>query len=334
MFASVYNSLISRRNLITSSILGYGLSKSIPLKASEGTTDKPNNLDFSLPKDNLYAFGKLWGSYSDTPTFGGYQGVQFARIGNKRLLPLFGYVGFGNMQSRLNDDHSINIRGTEAGYFTDLKSGEIIDTWENPWTNETVEVFPFINKMMRGHLTELMPKFVMGNSSIDEPTLMNEADADLSNDTIPFILPWQKIGDQYLLTWEYSHEYTNPVTKEKWPKAHTSKIINPSEHFSFYTPVNAMNDRSIPSSPFHAGFMRTSPWWPWMRMGSNLPDGALFGRMHSYQITGTVDDIPRVVFDRIIKDHPDLLEKQTGWGQTNPKGTWEAYSEEVEPEIQ
>ena len=115
MFASVYNSLISRRNLITSSILGYGLSKSIPLKASEGTTDKPNNLDFSLPKDNLYAFGKLWGSYSDTPTFGGYQGVQFARIGTKRLLPLFGYVGFGNMQSRLNDDNSINIRGTEAG---------------------------------------------------------------------------------------------------------------------------------------------------------------------------------------------------------------------------
>ena len=124
---------------------------------------------------------------------------------------------------------TIDIRGTEAGYFTDLKSGEIIDTWQNPWTNETVEVFPFINKMMRGHLTELMPKFVMGNSAIDEPTLMNEADADLSNDTIPFILPWQKIGDQYLLTWEYSHEYTNPVTKEKWPKAHTSKIINPSE---------------------------------------------------------------------------------------------------------
>jgi len=313
--------------------VGYGLSKSIPLKADEGKNYNLNNLDFSLPKDNLYAFGKLWGSYAENPTFGGYQGVQFARVGTKRLMPLFGYVGFGNMQSRLNDDNSINIRGTEAGYFTDLKSGEIIDTWKNPWTNETVEVFPFINNFMRGHLTELMPKFVMGNSSLDEPTLMNEAEADFSNETIPFILPWQQIGDQYLLTWEYSHEYTNPVTKEKWPRAHTSMIINPSEHFSFYTPVDIMNDRSIPSSPFHAGFMRTSPWWPWMRMGSNLPNGSLFGRMHSYQITGTIEDIPRVVLDRIVKDHPDLLEKQAGWGQTNPKGTWEAYSEEVEPEI-
>ncbi len=34
--------------------------------------------------------------------------------------------------------------------------------------------------------------------------------------------------------------------------------INPSEHFSFYTPIGEMNNKSIPSSPFHAGFMRTS----------------------------------------------------------------------------
>ena len=69
-----------------------------------------------------------------------------SRIGTKRLMPLFGYTGFGNMQSRLNDDQTINIRGTEGGYFTDLATGEIIDHWDNPWTGETVEVFPFINK--------------------------------------------------------------------------------------------------------------------------------------------------------------------------------------------
>ena len=237
------------------------------------------------------------------------------------------------MQSRHNEDGSINIRGTEAGYFTDLKTGEIIDYWDNPWTKETVEVFPFINRMMRGHLTETMPSFTMGNSATDKPTLMNEAEADVSTKSVPFILPWQIVGDQYLLTWEYSHEYTNPVTKDKWPKAHTTKVINPSEHFSFYIPQTIMNDRSIASSPFHAGFMRTSPWWPWMKMGNKVIDGCLFGRMHSYQITGTIDDIPKVVLDRVVRDHPDLLEKQSGWGQTNPKGTWEAYSQEVKPEI-
>ena len=41
---------------------------------------------------------------------------------------------------------TINIRGTEGGYFTALDTGKIIDHWKNPWTGETVDVFPFINK--------------------------------------------------------------------------------------------------------------------------------------------------------------------------------------------
>jgi len=39
------------------------------------------------------------------------------------------------------------------------------------------------------------------------------------------------------------------------------------------------------------------------------------------------------VLERVEKDHPEILEKQNGWGTTNPKGTWEAYAEEVPPEI-
>ena len=133
MFTSLFNSVTSRRNLFQLSI-ALGATGSFQPTTAQQTT-KDNGLDFSIPEDNLYAFGKLWGSYNSKPTYGGYQGVQFARIGTKRLIPLFGYAGFGNMQSRLNSDGSVNIRGTEAGYFTDLKTGQIIDSWDNPWTN-------------------------------------------------------------------------------------------------------------------------------------------------------------------------------------------------------
>lgn len=330
MFTSSFTSITSRRKFFknTTSIVAASLASSTQLDLMAN-----NLLDFNDPYDNLYAFGKLWGSYDDKPTYGGYEGVQFARIGTNRLIPLFGYTGFGNMQSKINDDKTINVRGTEGGYFTDLNTGKIIDHWKNPWTGETVDVFPFINKKMRGHLTAEMPTFAMGNINLDQPTLMNEAEALTKNSISPFILPWKQLGDQYLLSWEYSHEYSNPVTKEKWPKAHTTSIINPSEHFSFYTPIDKMNDKSVPSSPFHAGFMRTSPWWPWMKMGQTHIDGCLFGRMHSYQITGTLDDIPRGVLERVEKDHPEILEVQSGWGNTIPKGTWEAYAEEVPPEV-
>ncbi|HJM08645.1 MAG TPA: DUF1838 family protein, partial [Gammaproteobacteria bacterium] len=143
MFDSVFKSLVTRRSLLKGSL---AMASAPMISIGNETRQTEQLLDFSNPFDNLYAFGKLWGSYDSKPIYSAYKGVQFARIGTKRLIPLFGYTGFGNMQSRLNDDQTINIRGTEGGYFTNLTNGEIIDHWDNPWTGETVEVFPFINK--------------------------------------------------------------------------------------------------------------------------------------------------------------------------------------------
>ena len=46
-----------------------------------------------------------------------------------------------------------------------------------------------------------------------------------------------------------------------------------------------------------------------------------------------MSDIPDPVLKRVEKDHPEILEVQSGWGNTIPKGTWEAYAEEVPHEI-
>ena len=85
MFTSLFNSVTSRRNLLQLSI-ALGATGSFQ-SASANKTSKNKELDFSIPKDNLYAFGKLWGTYDVKPTYGGYQGVQYARIGTKRLIP-------------------------------------------------------------------------------------------------------------------------------------------------------------------------------------------------------------------------------------------------------
>lgn len=129
-------------------------------------------LDFDDPQDNLYAFGKIWGSY-DAPVLSGFHGLMYARIGAQRLIPLFGYTGTGCMQSKIDRDGNVWIRGKETGYFTDLVSGEILATWKNPWTGKTVEVFNFYNPAMGGKLTAEMPRFAMGGVR-DGATLMND----------------------------------------------------------------------------------------------------------------------------------------------------------------
>lgn len=297
--------------------------------SAAGSTSTP--LDFSTARDNVYGFVKAYASLSPTPVFGAFEGVQYAIVGKERARPLFRFVGFGNMHGRINADGTANVRTKEVGYFLDLQSGEVIDTWDNPWTGEKVRVLPFYNAHSAKHVSLDMPTYIMGTKK--EPTLMNEADAKKGpGGKAPFIIPWRRIGDQYLFEWDYAHEYTNPVTPEGWPKASTGPRINPSEHFTFYTPVKALEDRSVLNPPLYAGFTRQGPWWPWMLMGKSGVDGVLIGRMFTHRITGTLDEIHPSVLKRVRRDRPDMLEPMTSWEPAQTKDTWSYYAANVPPE--
>jgi hypothetical protein len=289
-------------------------------------------LDWDNPYDNLYAFGKIWAGY-DAPQIGAFHGLMYARIGAQRLIPLFGYTGTGVMQSRIDADGSMWIRGRETGYFTDLASGDILDTWDNPFTGERVEVFNFYNPRMGGKLTAEMPRFAMG-AARDEATLMNDGTHRAAGGTVPFLLPFQVFDDDLMLAWDYAHEYTNPVTPEGWPKASTGSRISPSEHFTFTMSLREMQDRDAPSCRYTAGFSRLSQWWPWMRMGGHelAESGVLFGRMFSHKGLKGHGDVPPKVLAYIEKHAPEYLEPPPDWPQVMPHGTWEAYAAEVPPE--
>jgi hypothetical protein len=328
LFDSMKNA-VSRRGALTG-MAGMGaMAGMVPAFAGQGArTANPNlrPLDVMDPRENLYGFAKMWGTIGPKAVKSGYFGVQYALVGSQRAKPLFGYYGFGNNRNIIQPDGSVKVLGKECGYFTDLASGEIIDHWDNPWTNERVEVFPFVNDRWRGTLGLEQKVFKVGDSE----TVNN--DMGKGGKGAPFRLPWQRIGDQYLLAWDYAHEYTNPVTPEGWPKASTGARVNPSEHFVLFTPTAEIDDRSLPSARFHAGFMRQAPWWPWMRMGQSGVDGVLMGRMHSYKITGGLEDIPSVVLKRVERDHPHLLEEPTDGPDEGVRGTLEAYAEDVPPE--
>jgi len=300
--------------------------------AALGAAAAGKALDFDDPYDNLYAFGKIWGSY-DEPVLSGFHGLMYARLGVQRLIPLFGYTGTGCMQSKLDEDRNVWIRGKETGYFTDLATGDILKSWKNPWTGKTVEVFNFYNPAMGGKLTAEMPRFAMG-AARDDATLMNDGTHRNMGGKVPFILPFEQYGDDLLLAWDYAHEYTNPVTPEGWPLASTGPRISPSEHFTFCMSLAEMQDRSVPSSRFVAGFSRLGQWWPWMRMGGHelAETGVVFGRMFSHKGLKGAGDIPPKVLAYIEKHAPDYLTVPDHWPSVTPHGTWEAFANEVPPE--
>ena len=321
--------LVSRRSAVLALA---GLATAAVAGAARAAPSQAGRLDFDDPYDNLYAFGKIWAGF-DGPQIGAFHGLMYARIGTRRLQPLFGYTGTGVMESRRDADGNVWLRGKETGYFTDLATGDILESWDNPFTGERVKVFNFYNPRMGGKLTAEMPRFAMGGAR-DEATLMNDGTQRTKDGKVPFLLPFQVFGDDVMLAWDYAHEYTNPVTPAGWPKASTGPRINPSEHFTFNMPRRELQDRSVPAVRFTAGFSRLSQWWPWMRMGGHelAESGVLFGRMFSHKGLKNYGDVPPKVLAYIEKHAPDYLEPPKDWPQENPRGTWEAYAAEVPPE--
>mgnify|MGYP002623848000 CR=1 FL=1 len=354
-WASMHNALCSRRRFLAGTSLagaagvaaGLGMGGEfselmntvIPAAAAAtmgapGGTPQSDSIDYLDPADNLYAFGKVWGTYGDEPVCTSWHGIMAAVIDNKQMRPLFGYTGFGYGQCKITEKGHLRIRANEGNFFTDLATGEILETWKNPYTDETVEVFQFMNDRVRGELNFDMPVFQHGTDK-DIPTLMNEATARQRPDgSIPFILPFEEYGSKVMFAWDYAHEYTNPVTPEGWPKASTGPVVNPSEHFVFYIPKAELEDRILPTARFHAGFTRISPFWPWMKMGgSGFEHGKLLGRSFSFkEYTSGFGNMPPKLLAYVEKKYPEYLEAPDDWDDGAPKETWAAYAERVPPE--
>ncbi len=334
--SAITNSVTSRRGVLqTGAGLGLGaLMQGSLSSVAQASGHGSGSIDYLEPRDNLYAFGKMWGTYGDKPVYTAWQGILFASVGTKKLRPLFGYTGFGNAQCKITDEGYLRVRAKEGNFFTDLATGDVLESWYNPYTEENVEVFQFMNDRVRGELNFDM--FVIEHGTGDDPvTITNEATARRRPDgSIPFIMPWETHGSKVFLAWDYRHEYTNPVTPEGWPRASTGPRVNPSEHFVFYLPKDELEDRSLPTARFHAGFTRISPFWPWMKMGgTEFADGKMMGRSHSFKedIEG-MDNIPPKLLAYIEKKYPDYLEPCEDWDDGRPKETWQAYAEQVPPE--
>ena len=335
MQSVLMSSLLMNRRQAMGLAAGAAASAALPVSATGHRPPPPSggSLDYSDPVDNLYAFGKMWAGY-DEPVIGGFHGLMYARIGDRRMVPVFGYTGTGVLLAKMDDNGDLWVKSRETGYFTDLETGDILETWDNPFTGKTVEVYHFYNPNLVGKIGKEIPKFFFGAEG-DSPTLMNEGtvfpDAE---GRYPFVLPFHSYGDDMMLSWDYTHEYTNPVTPAGWPRSSTGPRISPSEHFTFQCSRKQLEDRDDPTVRMVAGFSRISQFWPFMEMGGTpYADGSLFGRMFSHKGLPGTDDVPPKVLAYIEKNAPEFLEIPEGWEPNNARvETWKAYALDVPPE--
>ena len=96
-------------------------------------------LDLSTARDTKLAMARMSGDLDiGKQRYGYYSGYVVGIRPGEKLRDLMGFEGFGVTRLQEREDGSFAKLLREVGIYFDLESGEPLEEWTNPYTNETV----------------------------------------------------------------------------------------------------------------------------------------------------------------------------------------------------
>ena len=138
-------------------------------------------LDLRTGKGNKLAYARIQGDLDPKKQkyfwFKGY--VTGVRPG-KKIDDLCGAEGFGSIRLNPLPDGTIQRMCREVIFYTDLRSGEVLQEWKNPYLNETVKVVHVDNDPFNYMIEDYFPA----------PPSFGGLNKEAPPPRVPFILPW------------------------------------------------------------------------------------------------------------------------------------------------
>ncbi|NBW81191.1 DUF1838 domain-containing protein [bacterium] len=189
---------------------------------------------------------------------------------------LFKIVGYNIARCFKDTNGNWTVGSRELTFYLDPSTGEVLDTWQNPWTKEIVPVVHIANALVQQKILGVvsLPVESSGNTSI------------LRID-VPLSYPNPLAGDARFA--DYS--------PEPFYKAHESfSYVVANQDLAQIGEVDAINDVQVV-------WTRVSPWLPWMKMkgaAGQLVFNAIVQK-HEKDI-----DMPDVVKKRITNSDLEL----------------------------
>lgn len=289
-----------------------GTPAGVPAKGAVTQT-----IDFRDPVQNLRSFIKVMGNLDPAvETVGWFGGDIFAvTTPDKPLQKLFGVDGMGVLRTEPQADGTYRIFNRECAFYTHPFTRAYMDTWENPFTGEEVEVSPIHNLVVNA---EIAPIFKM--------------DFDGVVKEMPFTPPWwiQEKIDTAMSMFEVHIVAPSPMSPEEWPRESAGPFNRISEMFHRSTRLSQLQDENRTSADYDGVWTRIGPWLPWMLQGQ-APGHLLYRTFMTRP--GTIDKMP----DKLLQQVADKLGEQyfvappaDTWGQQNDS-SFSVYMSENEP---
>lgn len=277
-------------------------------------------LDLTTPRGNREAWARLLANTDMKSTkYGWAQGiVQGVRPGESvRDLVGFTMLSCARLLPKEDGDPGYRKVLREVGLYTDLRSGEIIEEWRNPYLNETVRVVPIANDPFNHTITDFRPSppNYGGLNSRDAPP------------KVPLQFDWTRRGDRLNMLSYINLFYPSALQPAKWPRESAHPFSQVTETFLYQIDWNDMQDPKKTSVEYHGTWGRTTPWLPWMLMGPTP------GHCQYHTFMGAVDDIEKIdrkTLDYIEKKYPKYLKAPDRWEEPS-LSSLEWYARERTP---
>lgn len=276
---------------------------------------EPLTFDFSKPEDNLTAWVKLVGSLDGAETCGYYKGdVVAVTSPDQKNIPIFGYEGFGMSRvTKLPDGRYENLH-REISYYTDLKTGEIMEEWDNILTGERVKVYPTNNDPVNSYYATTFRQ-TFGEEGKQETV------------EFPFILPWAVQDDRVIVTFNVHTRWPSPFTQDKWPREYIGDWYKTSEMFQIHSRMSDLTNPDIAKAPATSAWFKEAPYIPWMLM-DNAP-GRLIYNTRIFRLKGP-EELPEHIYAYTKENYPKYLSAPTEWEEPNMT-TFETWVNQMTP---
>ena len=197
--------------------------------------------------DSVQAFRRIQCSLEDGQSaVYGWTGRAYSRVPGEPDRLLFTVDGMNIRQcGTVNDpDKGTGFRlvSKEILLYRDPVTGEVLKTWQNPWTDETVDVLH------------------VANDPVNQPPVFATGRGDR-----PFSLPFVVSDDQWWLTITFPLFYDNPLGGEY--QQYIGGKYHATELFNFMGDTTDLAPDAGDTANIRIGWVRISGWLPWMKMG-------------------------------------------------------------------
>ena len=277
-------------------------------------------IDLTTGPGNKVGYARLNGDLDQSKKkYGWFKGFIMAIRPNKPILDVLGFQGFGVSRLEKQADGSYAKILREVGLYTDLRTGEVLEEWKNPMTNENVRVVHIANDPFNYVIEDHFP----------EPPKFGELNQE-EIPKIPFILPWQQRGDRLDMEIHINLFYPNALDPKKWAKESSGPMVQVSEGFAYHVDATKMQDANYTTLPYSGTWNRITPWLPWIHMGQTP------GHMMYSAFMGSGEDLEQVhsrqVLDYVEKHYPKYFTAPETYDPKTPSlSSLELYAIEQEP---